>query len=71
MKSFKTSLARQTAEAVRGRVVNQKGVYYRIKVTRMDIDSECDKKVWKPRVTEEGSLDTRVVSVTRKKTRRA
>ena len=56
---------------MRGIVVNQKGVYYRSKVTRMDIDSECDKKVWKPRVTEEGSLDTRVVSVTRKKTRRA
>ena len=51
VKSFRTALARQVAEAVRiqlrGSVLNVKGVYNRSKLTRLVVDEDWDKKVWK------------------------
>ena len=51
IKSFRSALARQVAEAVRiqlrGSVLNVKGVYNRSKLTRLVVDEDWDKKVWK------------------------
>ena len=48
--SFKSSLERQVAEAVRiqhrGLVLNSVGVYNRSKLTRLVVDQEWDKVVW-------------------------
>ena len=48
--SFKSSLDRQVAEAVRiqhrGQVLNSVGVYNRSKLTRLVVDQEWDKVVW-------------------------
>ena len=50
VKSFKSALSRQVAEAVRiqlrGSVLNVKGLYNRSKLTRLVVDEEWDKKVW-------------------------
>ena len=50
VKSFKSALARQVAEAVRiqqrGAVLNIKGVYNRSKLTRLVVDSDWEEKVW-------------------------
>ena len=51
VKSYRSALARQVAESVRiqllGSVLNVKGIYNRSKLTRLVIDEEWDKKVWK------------------------
>ena len=50
VKSYKSALSRQVAEAVRiqlrGSVLNVKGVYNRSKLTRLVDDEEWDRKVW-------------------------
>ena len=61
MKSFKSPLERQVAEAVRiqlrGSTLNSMGVYNRCKLTRLVVDTEWDKKVfnenWKKKDIEE------------------
>ena len=60
IKKCKSSLERQVQEAVRiqmrGNVLNKQGLYNRCKLTRLVVDEEWDKKVWKdswaPRVIE-------------------
>ena len=50
MRSFKTPLERQVAEAVRiqlrGSTLNSIGVYNRCKLTRLVVDTNWDKKVF-------------------------
>ena len=51
IKSFKTSLDRQIAEAIRihkrgGGVLNRKGEFNRCSITRLVLDSEAEKEKW-------------------------
>ena len=61
VKSFKSSLERQVAEAVRiqyrGNVLNSVGGFNRSKLTRLVVDQEWDQKVWEESVSQKRMSD--------------